>query len=295
MQFVDDLACTNACGCCRCSSYSRLPEALACRHNCTLCCCHESVKAACVQPTALLKSSCQMCCCDCRAAIPGDAEVPCALALLGLRCCGSAGELPPGSEPHRVNPADLRLTSSLLCLHASLYCNCAECIGADWSAAVLCAEWRCSQKIANGPCTCLKTVNQCLCVDCRCALPADPEVPCACALCGHFCAGRAAAPPRPESLPILGGIRQQQGGAYGAVAGSYPQAALAPEAQQMARSVGNPMAMAVAPAPPLAQPVVVCTVCGATSDAGAAFCATCGMEHAPQNPAALRKAMMDDL
>ena len=94
----------------------RWPHCATCRHNCTLCCCRETWKAGCVSPTTLFKATSQLCCLDCRTALPPDREVPCAIALCGLRCCGSPGELPVLGEPHHVDPADLRFTTSLLCL-----------------------------------------------------------------------------------------------------------------------------------------------------------------------------------
>jgi len=92
-----------------------------------------------------------------------------------------------------------------LCLISSFYMLWPECFGVYGSLTSLCCE--CELKVCKisarkgdlcilldlgcllvEPLTCLKSVNNCCCVDFRCAIPCHDEMPCLLNLCGINCA-----------------------------------------------------------------------------------------------------------
>jgi len=190
------------------SFYCKFPDCLSCLSNCTCCCCQHAHKCGCVSPTTCYKLTAQCGPCDCRGAFPGDSEVPCALSLLGCRCCGSKGVLSPGAM-NRVDPKDLCLTTACLCQHCSLYCKCPECIGFDCQSTNCCCHSGCSEKVVC--CSACKCISTTCGNDCRCAIPCDDDVPAACAICGLFLFGKRVR--GTESVPMLAVLAPPQHGA----------------------------------------------------------------------------------
>eukprot|EP00929_Paragymnodinium_shiwhaense_P003715 TRINITY_DN10432_c0_g1_i1.p1 TRINITY_DN10432_c0_g1~~TRINITY_DN10432_c0_g1_i1.p1 ORF type:complete len:169 (+),score=41.99 TRINITY_DN10432_c0_g1_i1:74-580(+) len=97
-------------GCCAIYSlYCNFPEALGCKGNCEVCCfqCEETMckcldpstnrqkvcvvccdgRSNCIMPKTCLSIQEQICCFDCRCALPCTEEVPCLLNLCGINCC----------------------------------------------------------------------------------------------------------------------------------------------------------------------------------------------------------------
>ena len=173
---------------------------------------------------------------DCRSAFPPSKEVPCAFGLLGVLCCGQKGEQLKG-EASRIDLKDLCPLVSCGCDHVNLYCKFPHCCGTDCNSECLGCASGCSNKCVNCQyclfgcplCKCVSTVG---CMDNRCSVPCDDDVPCAIALCGVFCAGKKME--GNEAVPMLSAATEDSDGA--------------PQVEQMARDVQQPEPPAVVPA-----------------------------------------------
>ncbi len=100
-----------------------------------------------------------------------------------------------------VNSNDLIAVDMFLCYADSLYCKCPDALGCYGNSTCLCLEstFKCCkphsspEKIcilnANDcnciyPTVCCKQTSQVCCLDVRCALPCDADVPCGFGCCG---------------------------------------------------------------------------------------------------------------
>lgn len=110
---LKDLRVIGACCCGIQSLYCNCPENLGCKGKCEVCCysCEETAckgldpgtnaqkiccvcwKGSCVliQPRTCISMQEQICCCDCRAALPCTDEVPCIVNILGINLCADFG------------------------------------------------------------------------------------------------------------------------------------------------------------------------------------------------------------
>ena len=102
---VNDLVPVLGCCCCICSCYLECPDMLGAVCNNTLCCCQwtallckcgkeEGICCKCcsmdvdvISLQVCCKIQTQLCCLDCRSALPTIDEIPCLLSLLCLTCC----------------------------------------------------------------------------------------------------------------------------------------------------------------------------------------------------------------
>ena len=110
-------------------------------------------------------------------------DVPCGLALLGLKCYGKQ----PVRTLGGISQEELFCPTSCCCAH--YYCYCGDCLGCQGKSQCLCCLEKGHCKFV-GPTTCLKCKSQFLCCVNRAAFPCDAEVPCALALCGAICVGK---------------------------------------------------------------------------------------------------------
>ena len=233
---TDDLVCPTACCCCHCSDFCEFPRCLNIFNNCTCCGHQHASKCGCVVPTTCCKQTCQCCFLDCRSAFPPSKEVPCAFGLLGVLCCGQKGEQPKG-EANRIDPKDLCPLASCGCEHVNLYCKFPHCCGTDCNSECFGCASGCSNKCVNCQyllfgCPLYKCISTACCVDYRCSVPCDDDVPCAIALCGVFYAGKKIE--GNEAVPMLSAATEDSDGA--------------PQVEQMARNAQQPEPAAIDPA-----------------------------------------------
>ncbi len=105
----------------------------------------------------------------------------------------------------QANVKDLIPYDSMCCVIRSCYCNFPLCLGCQGDYTCLCIEqsYKSCKPVANdedilcsfceGGCyivpisTCCKSVDQCFCLDSRCAFPCDDDVPCICGSCFITC------------------------------------------------------------------------------------------------------------
>jgi len=118
----------------------------------------------------------------------------------GIHCMANEGE--DKRDQTAVKVEDLQPCYGACCLIQSLYCKCPECIGCASDGTVLFCQGRCVSckmldcKDEDKRCCALCEMNafwkipteigeskqQCCCVDQRCAIPCNDEVPCLCTL-----------------------------------------------------------------------------------------------------------------
>lgn len=78
------------------------------------------------------------------------------------------------------------------CLETQLLCCKPMCCGSNKRKKSLLCLWQRSNIMCITPTTCCKSITQCFCIDNRCAIPCDDEVPCLCmplpfcTLCAKF-------------------------------------------------------------------------------------------------------------
>jgi hypothetical protein len=103
-----------------------------------------------------------------------------------------------------VSSADLCPLCGLICVVLSCYPKFPECIGCSTKGEFLCCQLEgvlCKTGRTEGsicmcmkqeveiiqPTVCVKLTEQCFCLDLRCSLPHDEDVPCICAVAGIKC------------------------------------------------------------------------------------------------------------
>lgn len=103
-----------------------------------------------------------------------------------------------------VNTDDLVMVCAALCIICSCYPKFPDCLGAHAKAVITCMEVEslcCKVGKADGsicmcmkneieivkPTTCVKQTSQFFCIDLRCAIPCDEEVPCTIGALGLIC------------------------------------------------------------------------------------------------------------
>jgi hypothetical protein len=208
------------CGPCCCAircNYCDFPSCFGCKGNCQICCfeqegfcckfiSHDKVccicfhdALECVVCSAACKAYRQCCCCEWICGCPLES------AYVSTEAAFSSIPTNDGS----VNSKDVIPCNACLCSISSCYfsfpsiLSCYEkttCCCLESEAAcckiMLCTENRKKNSLCIvlakqnffclWPTTCIKTMNQCLCIDSRCALPCDSEVPFLC-MCLPFC------------------------------------------------------------------------------------------------------------
>lgn len=99
---------------------------------------------------------------------------------------------------------DALVVNACCCYIDSCYCKCPQCLGCYGNDTCLCftSEFKCCKYYESAPgkiclcqevkcdcvtpTTCCKQINQCCCLDSRCAFPCDDDVPCVCTLFPFF-------------------------------------------------------------------------------------------------------------
>ena len=82
---------------------------------------------------------------------------------------------------------DRTCVTACCCYHWALYFKWPNCCGGEQQCECICCETTCSVKCLDFSKRFYKLTGQCFCVDNRCAIPCDDEVPCLVSVFGLEC------------------------------------------------------------------------------------------------------------